>query len=132
MKRAALILALFCGVASAQLVEDNPSRPVQGDASGLRDLTPGRYELVLSGVLCSACVRGVAKEFAAEPAVAFAKPDLDHRQVVVEIKPGKKLPASRVKRVLKRASRRVNLGSNYGIAAVHYSLTPLEPGSVKK
>ena len=128
MKRLLAALLLLSAPAGALLVGDNsPAESREAPASGLRDLTTGRYELVFSGVLCSECLRGLARELAADPAVASASPDLDKSQVLVAIKKGKTLKVRALRRDLKRAQKRVNLGAKYEVAAVRYVLAPIEP-----
>lgn len=99
------------------------------DASGLRDLTAGRYELKLRGTLCAACLRAVAQELAKHRAVEKASTDVPAESVRVAVKSDQVLPAADVRRALRRAERAADLGARYEVAAVRYELTPLTPGA---
>lgn len=125
--RATLVLLLLTGARAATVGDLRVREPSTAPASGLRDLTTGRYELALTGVLCSACLRAAAREMAAAPAVASAQADIAHQRLIIAIKPGRTLTVRALRRSLARASRRVNLGTRLDVAAVYYSLTPVEP-----
>lgn len=119
--RALLSLLLAVGAGAAPVT----------DPSGLRDLTPGRYELKLGGTLCAACLRAVALELAEYPSVEYAKPDVWGESVRVGVRGGKLLKASEIKRALSRGASLANLGAKYSVLAVRYELTPLNPAPNK-
>lgn len=84
------------------------------------DMLSGRYELKLSGLLCSVCARAVAAELAKLDEVDSAKVDLDRDAVLVTVKLERKLKIRSVRRALSRAARRANLGAAYEIAGIKY------------
>lgn len=120
MRSLALAALLLAPAALAAPIETAP-------ASGLRDLTAGRYELKISGFLCAACLRAVAAELSRYPSVAKAEPDVAGEGVRVAVKPNEVLRVPQIKKALRKASSLANLGAHYDVAAVRYELTPLTP-----
>jgi copper chaperone CopZ len=90
---------------------------------GIVDLHGGTYEIKLRGLICTACTRAIVEELAKDEAVQEAKADFDNEQVLVKIKLDKTLTASALRKALKRAAKRADLGTKFEVKDVVYRPT---------
>ena len=111
-----LAAALFLGAAAWTA---GPARAAQP----LKDLASGRYEVTVDGMLCHTCARVIAQEVAALPQVEKASVDFERDLLLVTVKPDQTLTLSRLRRALKRAAKRVDLGTTFTVSAVTYKIT---------
>ena len=70
----------------------------------------------------SACARAIVEEVAKRPGVESAKADFEKSQLVIKVKPGGSLTVDALRKLLKKAARRVNLGTEFEIKRVAYPL----------
>lgn len=84
------------------------------------DLTPGRYEVKLDGLLCHTCVKVLLEEVAAVREVEKATADFDKETLTISV--GKTLRISRLRKALDRAAKRIDLDSRLEIAAIKYKV----------
>lgn len=96
--------------------------PVRAREAALADLTSGRYEVAIDGLLCRTCGKIISEEVAALPPVQSASVDFDREVLTVTIRPQKTLTASRLRRALKRAAKRVDLDTTFAIKSVVYKV----------
>lgn len=101
-----------------------PKRLPREARAGLEEfrlLRPGRYELVLDGVLCNACTRAVVEALADLREVSEADFDFEEGSLRLVIAPERRLRLARVERALRRASSRADLGTEFRIREIRYS-----------
>ena len=94
--------------------------PSAAPPEALADLTSGRYDIKVSGMLCSACGRAVLKELSKLEELESVKPDPGQDRVTVVVKLQKVLRISTLRRSLRRAARKVNLGTSFEVESVRY------------
>ncbi len=108
------ILALLLGLP--------PAHAAAPEQRALIDLVAGRYTLSVEGMLCNACARAITEELSGLEEVASAKADFERSELVVTVKNGRSLTAARLRKALKRAAKRVNLGKEFEVREVTYRL----------
>ncbi len=84
------------------------------------DLTSGRYEIRLSGMLCSVCTRAILAELVKLDDVASARADLERGTITIAVKPKHLLTQRTLRHALRRAAKRADIGTQYDVAAVKY------------
>ena len=114
----AVILAL-AGLPSAQAASSDgvPAKTAPGEFAELR---AGRYAIKLDGLLCTACTRAIVTEISKLDAVLEASGNFEKSEVLVAIKPDAKLSMTNLRRALRKAARRADLGTKFEIASVTY------------
>lgn len=87
------------------------------------ELPPGRYSIVLTGLLTTVCGRAIAAEWARLPAVESASVDFDKSTASVTVRIDRTLKAASLHKALRRAEKLANLDGHYGLRAITYRLT---------
>lgn len=87
----------------------------------LQDLASGRYAVRVSGMLCAVCAKTIVAELSKLPAVESAKADFEKDQILVTIKLERTLRLSTLRRSLRLAAKRVNLGTQFEIEDIRYT-----------
>jgi copper chaperone CopZ len=85
-----------------------------------KDLRGGRWAVKVSGLLCTACARAITTELSNLPEVDSVKSDFDKELIFVKVKDDKILTVAELRKGLKRAAKRVNLGTNFEVESVFY------------
>lgn len=111
MRALALLLALAVPAAAAPA----PARE-------FTELPPGRYSIVLTGLVTTVCARAIAAEWAALPAVEAAAVDFDKSTASVTVRLDGVLPVASLRKTLRRAERVANLGARYDLTGITYRL----------
>jgi len=83
-------------------------------------LPSGRYAIKVSGMLTKTCSRAIEREVAKLDAVESAKVDFETEQLVLTVKLDRTLKVSALRRALRRAAGKVNLGTDYILGGVAY------------
>ena len=78
----------------------------------------GRYKLTLMGILCNACTRAVVEDLRELEGVRAASFDFEEGLLDLTITHGAKVRIRRIERTLSRASRRVDLGTQFRIGEI--------------
>lgn len=89
-------------------------------AERLPDLTSGRYELTVEGLLCRSCAQAISDELLKQKEVVKVQPDFDHEALIVTIRPGHVLTQSKLSKCLSKAASRIDLGTKFRLKAVKY------------
>ena len=89
-------------------------------AERLPDMTPGRYEVRIEGLLCRTCTRAIVEELTALKEVQTAVQNFDHEGVLITVRPGLTLTVYKLRNALDRAARRVNLGTRFKAVGIKY------------
>lgn len=87
----------------------------------LQDLIPGRYAVRVTGMLCAVCAKTIVAELSKLPEVESAKADFEKDQILVTIKLERTLRLSALRRSLRLAAKRVNLGTQFEIEDMRYT-----------
>ena len=95
-------------------------RPARAREPYFADLSSGRYEIGIDGLLCHTCARLATDEVAGLSEVQKAAVDFDREVLVVTVRPGRTLAISRLRKALKRAAKRVDLGTKFTVRSVLY------------
>jgi hypothetical protein len=90
------------------------------DAPTYKEMPPGRYSMMVHGMICSVSARAIAAEWAKLPEVESATMDFDKMTGVVSVKLDKTLYVSSLKRALRRAEKVANLGERYELHDITY------------
>lgn len=85
-----------------------------------RKLIAGRYGLKVTGMLCHACARAITAELGRMKNVASAKADFEAEEVVLDIPLGKTVSVSGLRRVLRRAAKKIDLDTQFEITDIRY------------
>jgi copper chaperone CopZ len=108
------VLALLL-LASAARAADAP-----GGSVAYKTLPPGRYSVVLRGMVCTVCARAIAAEWAKLPAVEKSSVDYEKESGLLTIRLDRTLPVATLLKALRRAERVANLGARYELSDVRY------------
>ena len=108
------VLALLLLAAAARAADAPGGAPVY------TELPPGRYSVVLRGMICTVCARAIAAEWAKLPAVEKASVDYDKGAGVVAIRLDRTLQVSALRKALRRAERAANLGARFELSGIRY------------
>lgn len=109
MKRLALILSLISASTPALAREGVPDR-----------FKAGRYAMKISGFFCTTCGAAMKQEVGALPEVSEIDFDFDTETLFVTVRLERTLRLSALRRALRRASSRVNIGSKLDVIDVTY------------
>jgi len=112
MKRRALALLLL--LAAAARAADAPSAPAYAE------LPPGRYTVILRGMICTVDARAIAAEWAKLPEIEKASVDYEKESGIVAIRLDRTLQVSALRKALRRAERVANLGARYELRDIQY------------
>lgn len=113
--KAALAAALFAAAAL-------PALPAAASGPRFQDMTPGRYEVLLDGLLCRTCVRFVVEEAASLKEVEKASGDFDQETLFIVVRPNTTLKAAKLQKALRRAAKRADLGTRFQIRSIRYRI----------
>ena len=94
----------------------------------LRDMTPGRYEVRVEGMLCRTCAKAAAEELSRLKEVRQAVADFDQETLFITVRLDKTLKVSKIRKALNRAASRVDLEAKYEIANIRYRLDTKDLG----
>lgn len=86
------------------------------------ELPPGRYSIVLTGLVSTVCGRAIAAEWASLPEVEAASVDFDKSTAQVAVRLDSVLPVASLRKTLRRAEKRANLGARYDLRGITYRL----------
>lgn len=111
MRALALLLALT-----------SPAFAAPAPAREFTELPPGRYTIVVTGLVSTVCGRAIAAEWAALPEVEAASVDFDKSTALVEVRLDSVLPVASLRKTLRRAEKRANLGARYDLRGITYRL----------
>ena len=111
----AVILAAFGAAALPAGAAESAGAP--GEFNELRS---GRYALKMSGILCNACTRAIVTEVSKLDPVLEAKGDFDAGEILIVVKPDRKLSMASVRKALRKAARRADLKTRFEITSVTY------------
>lgn len=123
LARAALVvlgLAWTALAAETALPPRPPGKVSKPPARRYTELKSGVYDCELKGMMCLACAGMIKEELLRVDGVQGAWVDFDTRILRLEIKPKKVVPVNAVKRALARATRRIDLGTEFALGAVRY------------
>jgi cation transport ATPase len=80
----------------------------------------GRYAMKISGFFCTTCGVAMKREVGALPEVSEADFDFDTETLFVTVRLERTLRLSALRRALRRAAARVDIGSKLDVADVTY------------
>ena len=106
------VLTLLLLVAGAARAADAPP--------AYTELPPGRYSVVVAGMICTVCARAIAAEWTKLPEVDKASMDFGKGTGVVSVRLDRTLPVSVLRKALRRAERVSNLGARYELRDIRY------------
>jgi hypothetical protein len=109
------LLAALLLLAAAARAADAPGAP-----PAYTELPPGRYSVVLRGMLCTVCARAIAAEWAKLPEVENASVDFSKEGGVVAVRLDRTLQVSVLRKALRRAERVANLGARFELRDIQY------------
>lgn len=109
--RIALLAALLCLPAAAA---DQQREFVE--------LPPGRYTVLLTGMLCTVCGRSVAAAWAKLPEIESATLDFDRSQILLTVRIDRTVKVALLRKTLRQAERTANLNAKYDIRSIAYRL----------
>ena len=89
--------------------------------SELKTVPEGRYRAVVSGVQCNACTRAIVESLKAIKGMESASFDFEEGILWFTVAKGKSVRPGPIRRALKRASRRVKLGTRLEITELRYA-----------
>jgi cation transport ATPase len=84
------------------------------------DLTSGRYEVRLEGMLCHSCARAIVDQVITLKEVEKASADFEQETLYVTIRPDATLTAKKLRKSLRKAAHKVDLDTKFDIANVRY------------
>lgn len=122
-KRALLTLILAAFSVPAAPAADPDLTTAKPPDVVFTELKTGRYALKVQGLLCTACTRAAVEELSKLASIQKVEADFDDAEIVVFIKKDRKVSMSSVRRALRKAARRVNLGTHFEVASVVYRPT---------
>ncbi|MDP3543771.1 MAG: hypothetical protein Q8T11_14990 [Elusimicrobiota bacterium] len=108
-------LALLLALTGPALAAPAPTRE-------FTELPPGRYSVVLTGLVTTVCARAIAAEWASLPQVEAASVDFDKSTAFVTVRLDGVLPVASLRKTLRRAERISNLGARYDLTGITYRL----------
>jgi len=76
-------------------------------------LAEGRHLIAVSGMLCHLCEKAIALELGRLPEVESVEADFDRGEVRLSVRKGRKLEAAALRKGLRRAAKRANLGNEF-------------------
>jgi hypothetical protein len=115
MSRACRILLPLCALG---MLAASPGRSAEGLA--YTELPAGRYGITITGMLTTTCARAIEQEAAKLPEVSSAQAGFDSNRLVLEVRLNHTLLISVLDKTLRRASRKVDLGTDYRISGIKY------------
>lgn len=92
----------------------NPSYKIER----LQVLTPGKYHMLVSGVVCNTCTRAIVENLKALKGVEEASFDFEEGVLWLTVKKDAQVRASKVARAVVHAGRRVKLGTRFRVTEV--------------
>jgi hypothetical protein len=108
----ALAVALLCAAA-----------PAAKTAVEYEELPPGRYEIVLKGLVTTVCARAIAADWAALPEVEKVETDFARSRARVSVRLDRTLKVASLRKGLRRAERVANLGARYDLGEIRYLIS---------
>lgn len=111
MRALALLLALAV-----------PAPAAPAPAREFTELPPGRYTIVVTGLVTTVCARAIAAEWAALPEVEAASVDFDKSVAQVAVRLDSVLPVASLRKTLRRAEKTSNLGARYDLRGITYRI----------
>lgn len=96
-----------------------PAKTLEAPARTFEVLTAGRYAVKIEGMLCRTCALAITLEALTLPQIKEARADFDSEELIIEIKAEQKLKVSDLKKVLRRATKKINL-MEFRIASIRY------------
>ncbi len=109
------IFALCAALAASAHAASPTARPYE-------ELQPGRYTVIVSGLLCTVCGRAVASEWSKLPEVESVVVDFDKSHAIVSVRLDKTLKVAALRKTLRKAERLANLGAKYDVREISYRL----------
>lgn len=86
------------------------------------ELPPGRYSVLLTGMLCTVCGKAIASEWAKLPEIESASLDFDRSQITLTVRIDRTVKVALLRKTLRRAEKTANLGARYEIREIGYKL----------
>lgn len=120
IRAALIVLSLAWAAHAAEPAPAQPPKGKPGKARRYTELKSGVYDCELAGMMCLACAGMIKEELLRVEGVQGAWIDFDTRILRLEIKPKKIVPVNAVKRALARATRRIDLGSEFVLGPIRY------------
>jgi copper chaperone CopZ len=108
LKRALVCLLLLAGAARA------------AEGPVYTKLPPGRYSLVLHGMICTVSARAIAAQWTKLPEVDKVDVDFDKSTAVISVRLASTLRVSSLVKGLRRAAKIANLGERYELSDILY------------
>jgi len=99
-----------------------PGRAAPPTSREFIELPPGRYSIVLTGLMTTVCGRAIAAEWARLPEVESASVDFDKSTAAVTVRIDRTLKVASLHKTLRRAEKLANLGGRYDLRAITYRL----------
>lgn len=86
------------------------------------ELPPGRYTMILTGLVTTVCGRAIAAEWASLPEVESAAVDFDKATARITVRLDRTLPVASLRKSLRRAEKLANLGARYDLRDITYRI----------
>lgn len=97
-----------------------PAYAAAPTAREFTELPPGRYAITLTGLLTTVCGRAIAAEWAKLPEVESASVDFEKSTASLTVRLDRTLKVASLRKTLRRAERRANLGAHYDMLDISY------------
>lgn len=81
-------------------------------------LLSGRYTVKIDGMICTSCAKALALEAVKIDGIEAATADFDAGTLLIVVAPKHKVRISKLKKLLRVAARRANLGVHFTIASL--------------
>jgi hypothetical protein len=96
--------------------------PASAAEKGFADLTGGKYELRVDGLVCHTCLKLAVEEISSLKVVSKAAGDFDAETIWITLKPNTTLKASKLEKALHKASKRADLATQFDLVSVKYKV----------
>ena len=85
-----------------------------------KDLTAGRYDVRVTGLLCTTCARAIKEAFEKIESIESVEPDYAHGRLIITVSIDSNVSVSSLRRALRKATRRIRLPTKFRLASVEY------------
>ncbi len=85
-----------------------------------KKLTAGRYDVRITGLLCTTCARAIKEEFEKIKNIEAAEVDYELSRLIITVGLDSKVSVSSLRSALRRATRRIRLPTKFRLASIDY------------
>ncbi|PIR18830.1 MAG: hypothetical protein COV48_05375 [Elusimicrobia bacterium CG11_big_fil_rev_8_21_14_0_20_64_6] len=113
-------MRVFTFLLAAALLSPGPA--AASTAREFTELPPGRYSIILTGLISTVCSRAIAAEWAKIPEIESASVDYGKATAHITVRLNRTLQVSALHKALRHAEKLANLDAHYELHDIAYRL----------